>query len=173
MVRLIPPSALAPAVSTSAGSQFTSINSTSLIVNPTISDSATSKNSPLTVSFTQAPIVAVSTTQNKVTKIALPKPTTNTTDKQIQGQKKTLLPADTAPPKSKTARGGVPQYIPPNPPPGLKIPGKWRVNHTFLCRECGDVFLFRSSLRQHLERRSMLVNYFCTPCNKKLAFVNK
>ena len=79
----------------------------------------------------------------------------------------------TATKKSTVVRGGVNQYVAPHPPEELNFPKNWKREHTFVCKECNDTFLYRSSLRLHLERRSMLVNYFCRPCNKKLAFVNK
>ena len=59
-------------------------------------------------------------------------------------------------------------YKPPVPPMNFKCAKK-----TCLCTECGDQFLLEASLRDHFQRCSMIIQYYCKSCMVKLLFTNK
>lgn len=43
----------------------------------------------------------------------------------------------------------------------------------FKCLDCGDTFLLECSLKQHLERRSVYIQFPCDVCNMSLVFYNR
>uniref|UniRef100_A0ABM0GT45 Zinc finger protein 532-like n=1 Tax=Saccoglossus kowalevskii TaxID=10224 RepID=A0ABM0GT45_SACKO len=64
----------------------------------------------------------------------------------------------------------VTRYVPKLPPK------EWKMSvpmDGYRCLECGDAYLFESSLNMHLERCSLTITYVCEVCNKKLVFYNK
>nr|XP_002122767.2 mucin-16 [Ciona intestinalis] len=63
------------------------------------------------------------------------------------------------------------KYVPPLMPSHL-LPGLIDLEN-FRCFECGDTFLFNSSLQHHYSRRSITVKVRCVQCNRMLMFFNK
>ncbi|OWF51378.1 zinc finger protein 532-like [Mizuhopecten yessoensis] len=64
----------------------------------------------------------------------------------------------------------IPNYKAPTIPENLKGVIK---EESYLCYECGDLFLIESSLTQHRGRYSMKIAYKCDECNKEKCFFNK
>ena len=62
-------------------------------------------------------------------------------------------------------------YKPPVVPENLKTFIPSRPNNP--CYECGDTFLFKKSLHNHLSRRSMKISFKCEACKTTLTFTNK
>ncbi len=44
---------------------------------------------------------------------------------------------------------------------------------TYVCRQCCDTFLFESSLKSHLDRKSIKISYFCDKCKTNICFYNR
>ncbi len=64
-------------------------------------------------------------------------------------------------------RRAIPNYHAPPPPPHLYIP------HTlYKCLACCDEFAISSSYKDHMERKSMLINHPCEICKKNYTFYN-
>ena len=66
----------------------------------------------------------------------------------------------------------IPNYKPPPIPDNLKsIIAEEKCKH--ICYECGDTFLFESSLKVHRARTSMSLSYRCEECKTTKVFFNK
>uniref|UniRef100_T1J7D9 C2H2-type domain-containing protein n=1 Tax=Strigamia maritima TaxID=126957 RepID=T1J7D9_STRMM len=65
----------------------------------------------------------------------------------------------------------LPPYIPEGPPPDkFKMPIPF---DGFKCLDCGDQFLLESSLKQHLDRRSVYISLNCETCHTLFKYYNR
>ena len=64
----------------------------------------------------------------------------------------------------------VKTYKPEQPPEHLGFKEALKTNK---CQGCGDEFLFGSSLVNHLDRKSVVIKYNCSECNKTIVFYNR
>ncbi|CAH0592467.1 unnamed protein product [Chrysodeixis includens] len=58
----------------------------------------------------------------------------------------------------------LPNYVIPTPVNGHKV---------FTCTDCGDKFVFESSFKDHISRKSMKISYMCRYCNQFRIFYNR
>ncbi|XP_076175117.1 uncharacterized protein LOC143150592 isoform X2 [Ptiloglossa arizonensis] len=57
----------------------------------------------------------------------------------------------------------APPYVPAEPPPSLKEHVS-EYDTLYMCAQCKDCFRFRSSLEDHLARKSWILGYWCQQC---------
>ncbi|XP_075972996.1 zinc finger protein 532-like [Anticarsia gemmatalis] len=58
----------------------------------------------------------------------------------------------------------LPNYVIPIPTNGHKL---------YACTDCGDKFIFESSLNDHISRKSAIISYMCRHCNTLRVFYNR